>query len=343
MKYTIDQDRWLIDNRSKYTLKELTTLFNEKYNTKLEWSAIKSHCQKVLRLKKEDYWNNERDNFLKEYVPNHSAVETHKEYEKRFGTIKLGTLVNHCNYRLGLFFKLYSEEETEWLKNFYPYNSANKTHEEFEKRFRKIKKNTLISQCTRLGLIREGYHFTEEEKEWLKENYETCFSSADLFKEFEKKFGHYHSYQGFLGCTSRLGLDKRSWKKEETEWLLNNYQRNEKLRVLYQEFNNLFPNRKTYDAFCSRGKELGLGCPKRGKFKRGELHYKTKLKIDMGVPLDNFILSDLGNGDFLGIEKDIYSTMRHIKGALRNGEITKTYYEICKAKQVIKEIKNGNK
>lgn len=337
MKYTLEQNKWLSENRNKYTLKDLTVLFNEKFNVKVHWSVIKCHCQKVLHLKK-DYWDKEKDDFLKEYVPEHTAKETQEEFEKRFGEIKSTTLVSHCNYSLDLFFKLYSKEELEFLKSYYPYNSASETHREFEKRFRKINKHSLVSQCVRLGLQRVGYHFTEEEISWIKENYEVCFSSKDVFDEFIKKFGHYHSKDSFHQLASRLGLNKRKWKKEEEEWLMNNYQRKEKTEILYQEFNNLFPNRKTYCAFVSHAKEIGLGDNKRGKYKKGDLHYKTKLKMDLNIPLDTHILVALGNGEYIGVEKDVYSSLRHINGALRNGEVTKTYYDICKVKRMMKDV-----
>lgn len=235
----------------------------------------------------------------------------------------------------------YTYEENEWLKSFFPYHSLKEVVSEFKINFgRDIGMSTMSSHCCRdLKLNRIGFRFTKEEVSWLKENYPKFNKVDKTYEEFCKKFGAKKDKSVIVRKCWRLGVLKRKWSKEESDWLISNYQnQNTTIHEAYKKFCEKFPDRKTFSAFQSYAKKkLGLGTLGRGRYLPGNINHKEKLRRELNIS-DEYILSDLGNGEYLPIEKKVYSTMKHEVGAFKNGDITKTIYEITKVRQKIKEL-----
>ena len=344
-RYTIEQDNWLRENRPQNKLVDVVKMFNERYGTNISYGSLKSHCLKALHICGDVEDRNEKDAFLREYYPTHSSKETCEEYIKRFDeNIKLGTLVNYCNRVLKLTTRdTYSEEQKEWLREYFPYHSINETQREFNRIFgTNIKTHTLHGYCNKnLGLTRMGYRFSKEEIEWIKKYYPINETIDETYRKFVKRFGELHSRDTLVAEAWRLGVSKRFWTKEEEQWLLEHYRDYSKsTKDIYKEFCIAFPERKTFAAFESYAKaKLGLGTSGRGRYKEGNENYRTKKRKELGINDDNVILSDLGNGEYIEIDKKLYKDMTRKGSWLGKGEITKTMLEVYRVKDAMNKIK----
>lgn len=239
---------------------------------------------------------------------------------------------------------IYSKEENEWLKNYYPNHSMKEVEIAFNKTFnRNLNRQQIIVHCNScLHIYNKNHFYTNEMIEWIKNNYSSYDSINSAYNDFCKLFGKVRSKQSLMTKASEynIKLNKNYWTDEEKQWLVDNYTNTEKtLEETYKEFCKIFGNKRTFISFISQAKKhLGLGKMGRGCFTLGCENYRTQRKKQLGFPLD-MVISHLGNGEYMPMDKRVYKKLAREKGNLMNGELTKTLYEVYQVDFKIKELR----
>lgn len=233
----------------------------------------------------------------------------------------------------------YSIEEDEWLKEYYPCHPYKETLQEFQKKFnRVVSERGFLSHCYKhLGMTNQKHYFTKEQETWIVNNYFKYKSANKFHKDFCNKFGKGRSLQSILNKCSKLNVkSQRFYSDEELEWIKQNYE-SATLDIVHKKFCEKF-REVSFEGFITVAKmHLKLGRYGRGQFKKGNINHITKMRIEMNVPND-MILSDLGDGRRLPMDKKIHKKLSREKGNLCNGLITETLYDLEVYKREIKKL-----
>jgi len=156
--------------------------------------------------------------------------------------------------------------------------------------------------------------FTNEEKKWLAENYPLNESREETFLRFTKEFGNNHSYSSVISyCKEKkIHKPKSMWKyqKGNTPWTAGLSKKEIKKHFSKESF------KKMTTAYKKTFKNI-------------------KERNEYNVP-NGMVLSDLGNGKKIIMDKKIYKCMQTDK-ALGRGEITETIYLIYLVKRELEK------
>ena len=160
-------------------------------------------------------------------------------------------------------------------------------------------------------------YYTKEQEQWLKENWSSTDSREETTKKFNNLFKANRTEKGLRTKANSLGVKKtkqlylkghKNWKEGlSKEEQLKHFSK-DKWKSMTSRYVN-FPNVQ----------------------KRLEWEKKNG-KIPKG-----YILSDLGNGEYMLMEEKIHKIMRFYK-QLGQGDFTRTQYEIHLAKRTLDKI-----
>lgn len=104
----------------------------------------------------------------------------------------------------------YSQEETEWIKMFFPVLEQNELIEEYKKVFKTERSSRgLDSYGKYLGLKKETVNkFDDKETQWIIANYGTYEPNEITYQRFCDTFGNDHTFIAFMGKVKQLHLHK---------------------------------------------------------------------------------------------------------------------------------------
>lgn len=156
--------------------------------------------------------------------------------------------------------------------------------------------------------------FTSEEKEWLSKNYPLNESRAETYRKFVEQFGKTHSISSVVTWCKKHKLHKpierHKYQKGNKPWSNGLSKEEHKKHFSKESYKNMT------DTILHNFKHI-------------------KERKEYNVP-DGYVLSDLGNGEKLIMEKSIHKCLRYFK-LIGKGELTKTMYEIYLAKREIEK------
>lgn len=231
--------------------------------------------------------------------------------------------------------KTYSKEQDKWIKantNNYSYDDLTK---KFNSKFNENRtKSGLIHRCHRLGVysyVNYQHIYTKEQDEWLKQNYENNQIKETQLK-FNEKFNLNLSYMAInVHCCKYLKLRANTinlFTEEEKEWLRINYPLSKGKKDIHKKFCEKFGTSHSANSVSSM-------CSTILKLKR--LTDREKWEMEHGKIPENCMLADLGNGEKMVMEKSINHYLCKT-GKNKQGELTKTLYEITKAQRIIGKV-----
>lgn len=238
--------------------------------------------------------------------------------------------------------KPYAQEENNWIKNnFYNFDSYQKLYEKYcsifgnNHNYRNFKYH-----CLYVLKLTFRHSYSQQEKKWLIKHYPLC-SETNFYLKFNKHFNLNVTRASLKAEINRLNIKSQIlYSEEEKNWIRNNYQREKSTNDIYKDFCKTFGNIRSYQSFLQMGSKLGLGMKEqRTGWGNNENHFNKK-KREMNVPTD-YVLSDLGNGKYLPMKKNVYRILRN-KGNLKQGEVTETFYDLELVNEQIRKIKNEN-
>lgn len=191
--YTKEMVDFVRKNINQYTYKELTKLFNEKFNT------------------------------------NKNQVALQKAMISRYGIVKKANVSNGLKGKKD---HKYTNEEIEWLKSHYlDFDFHPDLYAEFNKAFGlNQSEDALHNKIKSLGLFipQQRIKYTQEQINWIKSNIDSYLTNKEMLKDFNKKFNKNLSYQNFRAWLCKNKIFKENVKrpiqytKEQDEWLINN-------------------------------------------------------------------------------------------------------------------------
>ena len=288
-------------------------------------------------------YTNEQNNWLKNNYYNQPLNETVAIFNATFNTnlsqcalkSKIKTLIRirNCPSR-----KYTSAQDTWLIKNFPQYPNKYVT-ELYNQTFgTNISERSLVQHCNvYLKLKKSDFLYTTEQIAWLRENYPKYETAEQTYQKFIKLFGTKHTLNSIIQQCYKNRIPKRTWTDQEIEFLKNNYATAETIPELYEKFEQQFPGRKTFIAFTSYAKNLGVTLYGRGQF-TPDNNPRTNLRKQYGIISDDIVLSDLGNGQYLPMDRKIHKKLSRQKGNLKSGEITETLYEIELVRSYLKKL-----
>lgn len=234
-------------------------------------------------------------------------------------------------------YKFYTPKQDKWLKENAPTIAYKQLCKLFNKRFGEQRTESSIQhRCQRLGIVQVvnyQHQYTKEQDQWLMDHYENN-PIKDTCQEFNKRFGlNISSVALSIHCCKRLHIKAKTcnyYTEEENEWLKINYPLSKGKQDIYKKFCERFGNYRSANSVLSN-------CINKLKLKRYTI--REKWELEHGKIPKNCYLTDLGNGEYMVMEKSISHYL--CKNKLnKKGEITKTFYEIIKAQRLIGKI-NG--
>ena len=104
----------------------------------------------------------------------------------------------------------YSEEERKFIEKYFSVLSTEELHSKYVKVFGpKRTAKGIESYGKYIGLKKEYVnHFSEEETEWIKENYKVYEPNEITYQKFCNLFGNNHTFIAFMGKVKQLRLHK---------------------------------------------------------------------------------------------------------------------------------------
>lgn len=229
-------------------------------------------------------------------------------------------------------YKLFTAKQDKWLKKYAPTTEYATLCRMFNKTFGEQKtESSLKHRCHRLGIcssVNYQHDYTEEQEQWLRDNYEN-HPIKETCEKFRKKFGlNLTDLAISIHCCVRLKIKANTcnyFSEEEKKWLIENYPKSEGKQDIYKKFCERFGNTRSANSISSM-------CINKLKLKR--YTRKEKWEMEHGkIPKDCY-LTDLGNGEYMVMEKSISHYLCK-KKLNKQGDITKTFYEIIKAQRLI--------
>lgn len=282
MKFTKEQIEFLKDNINKYTKPELVIMLKEKFDLEITRTNLQSWCGKL-------------------------GIKPTKQYQ-----------FHHNRFT--------SPEQREWLIQNYGkfdgfYNRLTLLTDEFNKQFNtNLTKDQIGTKLDTLKIAKSN-KFTEEEKNWLKENVNN-YDMHTLTKLFNETFNSNRKVNSIQVATTTYGyrvawkMDKKTLTQEEKEWIKKHYN-DEDNNTLYLKFNEKFNRDLTCIAFTARCKKMRIK-------KQYRIEEETTKKVYKYIyeNIDKYIIDNKIDYDI--IEKDIeenfgdYKINRHnVLGFLR--------------------------
>lgn len=161
--------------------------------------------------------------------------------------------------------------------------------------------------------------YTQEEIAWIKENYPCDESQEDTYNRFCEKFGNVHGFHGFVTYAKSHGIHKpvyrQKYQKGNRTWSTG----------LSKEEHMKHFSKQSYASMCLSASTTP--------------HQRRRIEWEKehGPIPKGYVLSDLGNGEFMLMERKIHKCMRYCK-ALGKGELTKAMYETYVAKKEIEKL-----
>lgn len=216
----------------------------------------------------------------------------------------------------------YSNEQINWLRQNYPLEeSREETTRRFNETFNLNKSCYAIrSFAQTLGLKKNKFYYTNEQIEWVKQNWENDETREETVERFNKIFNEHCSVGAIKTLAIRLGLKKRSyhfpkghktWNYGMSKEEMKEHFTDESWAAIHKNYSNHFPN----------------------------IAKRLEWEKENGPIPKGYVLSDLGNGELMLMDKKIHKCLTYQK-ALGQGEYTKTMYELYLAKRKL-EKKTG--
>ena len=231
--------------------------------------------------------------------------------------------------------KLYTQKQDNWLKKYAPNMSYKNLCNLFNKTFGENRTESGIKhRCQRLGiisLVNYQHIYTKEQDSWLRDNYEN-HPIKETCDKFRKKFGlNLTDLAISVHCCKRLKIKAKTcnyFSEEEKKWLIENYPISKGKKDIYKKYCEHFGKGRSANSISSM-------CINILKLKRYTEREKWEMKY--GKIPNNCCLTDLGNGEYMVMEKSICHTIAKYK-LNKQGDITKTFYELIKAQRLIGKL-----
>lgn len=228
--------------------------------------------------------------------------------------------------------KPYTQEQDNWLKKYAPNISYKNLCNLFNKTFGENRTESGIKhRCIRLGshsVINYQHKYTKEQEQWLLNNYES-HPIKETCEKFRQKFGLTLTDLAIsIHCCKSLKIKANTcnyYTEEEKQWLIENYPKSEGKQDIYKKYCEHFGKGRSANSISSM-------CITVLKLKRYTEREKWEMKYGK-IPND-CCLTDLGNGEYMVMEKSINHYLSKNK-LTKQGEVTKTFYEIIKAQRLI--------
>lgn len=246
--YTEEQKNWLIQNvNNYYNRKPLIKAFNNEFGLEVKEAAFNNLfsrlklklAKKVKEVKKvkDNIYTEEENTWACDNALNYDSwVPFTKDFNKLFGHNKaVDTFSKHCRI-IGISINatkkiappvfIKEDPETEWLLENYSKYTALQIYDAYMCAFpnsSKTRKQILNFIHNRGLKFKPEVFYTEEELNWLKENYVKAYTIHELAKMFEQEFGKQIKPNTLKSyCNSKLGLTKSKETKNEIihkKWL----------------------------------------------------------------------------------------------------------------------------
>jgi len=222
-KYTQQENEWLQENYQKYSNQELAQQFCTRFSTTVYWDTLRTHCNKILGLKKEriikNIYTKEMQQWLLDNYYNYKSNKSlAKDFNKHFDTKKdVQAITNYCNRVLKIKkVEKYTPEQIQWLKDNYG-NYVRVIHlvDAFKKQFNCNKNDTCLQSYISRHIKKKEYDYSSEEKQWLRENFTKYLTYAELTKAFNERFDTRSQTAIRSFCRVALGLKKLGKEYEQ--------------------------------------------------------------------------------------------------------------------------------
>ena len=93
--YSVEMDEWLRENFPLHSIPETLNLFNKKFGTNKTITALKSHCNKTLKIQSSKFYSDKEQEWLMtNYKKFNKAESLTKAFNKHFSTNKTITALN---------------------------------------------------------------------------------------------------------------------------------------------------------------------------------------------------------------------------------------------------------
>lgn len=247
-------------------------------------------------------YTEEEDKWLRDNVKGVGKEELTKRFNEHFKTNLTPSQIANRKATLKITADLvhkYTKEQEEWLKD----NIEGTTTKELVRRFREkfdipITERKLITYKN-LRHLTNGLRkkFTDEQKEWVKENYKGV-SNKELTEMFNKKYGTNFNQQQIQSLKAKYKLDSGLWHKfseEQNQWIIDNC-KDSTYDQLTEEFNKKFETNLTKKRMVNkviklnRAKDvLRTWAPKGAEKLRPDGYIYIKVANDEWVPKHRYI------------------------------------------------------
>ena len=232
-------------------------------------------------------------------------------------------------------YKFYTVTQDKWLKKYGSTTEYTILCKLFNKHFGENRTvNGIKHRCNRLGVysvINYQHRYTEEQDKWLIENYEN-HPIKETCNAFNRKFGtNLTDLAISIHCCKKLKIQAKTCKhytEEEKQWLIENYPISKGKQDIYKKYCERFGNVRTANSISNL-------CHNILKLKR--YTEREKWEMEHGKIPSDCCLTDLGNGEYMVMEKSICHYLNKNK-LNKQGDITKTFYEIIKTQRLIGKI-----
>ena len=365
-KFTEEQHNWLFFNFGNYeNAKALTRAFNAEFNTVLGDRQVRDYCRTKLGFKKTtpfkftEEHNKWLTRYYKIYTPSSNLAN---EFNSVFETsISARSVADHCS-KMGLYLAHFqwTKEQSDWVREHFDLTTnMRELTNLFNREFGTDISQAVMVVHTRntLKLMRGNLHiFTEEEIEWIEDNYKKFKNKNDFTVEFNSKFNTELSAYSLKSKAYKLGVAedrKLTFTEEQIKWLRENYVRTvstaHPIREITEKFNTQFNtcvSRQCLTNFCIRylqmylGKGQAVGSEKvvgeyimvkvtddsdtgTGYGYRGCFRYKHFVEWEKyhGQPLPEDKTVIFLNGDYRDFsEENLYCVDRRVANAFKNFE-----------------------
>lgn len=196
LEYTEEETQWFKENAHKYySHEDVRKAFNERFNKNITFSEVRSKFR---------------------YMKLHIGKRPQEEKEKISLEFKKKRLEKKKREKELLPKKprktttIFEIEHLEWLRNnANKYRWAKDLYIDFQKRFNSnITEKQVEDKIHRMGLKLKKIMFSDEETQWIIENYNCKKSNTELSQEFFENFGKKINKHTLKGIANKTGVKK---------------------------------------------------------------------------------------------------------------------------------------